>query len=485
MNWRSGLELGVRLINWIWAYDLVRDLPAVRARLGERFLHAVYLHCWDNVRRYSRASSANNHLVGEAAGVYVAAAYLSTLPHARTWRHEARDILEREILQQSYPDGCTREQALGYQFFVLQFYLVSGLIGNWIGEPFSDAYWQRLERMVDFLSRLSAGGNALPLFGDNDDGYVLDLGDDARDPGALLCIGALLWQRPDFRHYAARLRESACWLFGPAAPTRFDAIPDDAPKELSSQAFPDSGYYLLQTGRMSPDERLSVLFDCAEHGYGAISAHGHADALSFTLRAFGQDVLVDPGTYDYYTHTDWRRYFRSTPAHNTITIDDTDQSEILGNFMWGARANARCLRWTPRPDGGTVVGEHDGYRRLPDPVTHRRELELAGHAGILTLRDDIVAAAEHRITLHLHFAEHARLVGQSDHHWVFALPDARVVVELDPRLMAQVFCGSTQPMRGWVSRGYHHKAPAPTLVASMVARGPLQLVTRIRVTHTA
>ena len=122
MNWRSPLELGVRLINWIWALDLIRDSEAISDELWSRIHHAAYLHCWDITRKYSRGSSANNHLIGEAAGVFVAASYFRFFPHSDKWMQQSREILESEIIAQSYDDGCTREQALGYQFFVMQFF---------------------------------------------------------------------------------------------------------------------------------------------------------------------------------------------------------------------------------------------------------------------------------------------------------------------------------------------------------------------------
>src|SRR6185436_14954164 len=154
-------------------------------------------------------------------------------------------------------------------------------------------------------------------------------------------------------------------------------------------AFDDSGYYLLQWGRRQSRDRVSVVFDCGELGFGAIAAHGHADALSVAVRAGGVDLLVDPGTYDYFSFPAWRQYFRSTRAHNTITVDGHDQSELLGSFQWGRRASARRLDWRPRPGGGAVAGEHDGYRRLPSPVTCRRSLDLDRPSRMLTITDEI------------------------------------------------------------------------------------------------
>ena len=109
-----------------------------------------------------------------------------------------------------------------------------------------------------------------------------------------------------------------------------------------------------------------MVFDCGELGFGSLAAHGHADALSVTVRAGGVDVLVDPGTYDYFTFPDWRRYFRSTRAHNTLGIDGVDQSAQLGLVSVGppgrrpaASTGVRVREADPLP------GEHDGYRVLP------------------------------------------------------------------------------------------------------------------------
>lgn len=170
MNWRSPLELGVRLINWAWALDLVRDSGVLDEALRTRLLNSAYLHLWEISRKYSRGSSVNNHLVGEAAGVYIGSTYFHNLKHATRWRARSREILCEEILRQTYPDGCTREQALGYHMFVLQFFLLAGLVGRWSGEDFPPAYWERLEPMFAFVGAMSEGGRTLPMLGDCDDG---------------------------------------------------------------------------------------------------------------------------------------------------------------------------------------------------------------------------------------------------------------------------------------------------------------------------
>ena len=178
-NWVSALELGIRLINWSLAWQL---LGGSRSRLfadedgaafRERWLQAIYEQTRMIAGNLSRFSSANNHLIGEAAGVYVAASTWPLWPQMREWGERCRDILEEECHRQNAPDGGNREQAFGYQTFVLDFLLIAGLAARARGEDFSPVYWRRLEVMIDFLASMTSVAGALPMIGDGDDGYVV------------------------------------------------------------------------------------------------------------------------------------------------------------------------------------------------------------------------------------------------------------------------------------------------------------------------
>ena len=107
--------------------------------------------------------------------------------------------------------------------------------------------------------------------------------------------------------------------------------------------FSESGYYLMGSAFDTPDE-VRLLVDAGPLGYLSIAAHGHADALSFVLNVGDREILVDPGTYAYHTDPAWRRYFRSTRAHNTVGVDEQDQSVQAGNFMWTDHAQRALHR---------------------------------------------------------------------------------------------------------------------------------------------
>jgi len=480
MQWRSPLELAIRVINWTWAIDLIADSGALNEAFQTRLMQSVMLHVWDIARKYSRGSSANNHRIGEACGVFAAASYFPTLPGAAALRDESFAILSAEIGAQTYESGATREQVIAERLFALQFFLAAGVVARRSGRDFAPAYWSRLQRMFAFVRALAEGGPP-PLSGDGDDGYVLDLGDSVSDLESVMQMETALFGGEAVSGHAPRA-ESVYWLLGDSnglGVSNVARLP--AARALESTAFADAGYYLLQWGTPDSADRVSVVFDCGELGFGSLAAHGHADALSVMVRAGGVDLLVDPGTYDYFSFPAWRQYFRSTRAHNTVTIDGRDQSDQLGSFLWGRRANARCLAWKPRDGGGRVDGEHDGYAGLADTVTCRRAIDLDRDSRTLTITDEIAARDIHEIALHFHLADHceARADGADSHLVDIRFRAGRARLRLDPSLMVTLTKGADAPEGGWMSRGYHRRTPATIVSGTIRSKGPITLKTRL------
>ena len=461
MNWRSPLELAVRVINWVWTLDLIRDSGCVTEAIARRVIYAAYLHVWDITRKYSQGSSANNHVIGEAAGSFVACSYFDDFPGAAAWRRESFAILNREIVSQTNPDGGTREHATGYHLFVFELLLIPALVGRRFGEEFPAVFWNRLERMLEFAAAFAEHG-PLPSIGDADDGYVLDLGrsESVRDA---LCSGAVLFERGDFK-VATEAPEPVRWLLGRHAETRFDTLSPAARLRPSSKALAATGYYLLQAPLGDSSEPLSLIFDCGPLGLPPLAAHGHADALSFMLRVSGRDVFVDPGTFDYFSHPEWRDYFRSTRAHNTVSIDGLDQSVQRGLFLWGRHAAVRCRNWQPDENGGTVEGEHDGYSRLADPVMHRRRITMDASKRLIIIRDELEMQGAHDVALAFHLGEGCDPVQTAANVWEIPVGHLAVRLELDSRLTSHVERGSNSG--GWMSRHYHQR----TAISSIFAR---------------
>jgi hypothetical protein len=459
------------LINWSVAWQLLggASSPVFQdgegARFRRRWLDAVYQHAHFVQGHFSLYSSANNHLIGEAAGLFVAALTWPHWPRASAWLAEAKAILEREALLQNAPDGVNREQAVSYQQFGLDLLLLPLLAGRANGKRFSAAYESRIEAMTEYLASIMDAGSNVPMIGDSDDGAVVKLAPGREFCGyrSLLATGALLFRRGDFKAKAGELDDKTRWLFGEGADSAFEEL-DRAHVQLPvRRAFTHGGYYILGCDFETENE-IRLIADAGPLGYQTIAAHGHADALAFTLSVGGKEFLIDPGTYAYHTQGPWRRYFRGTAAHNTVRVDGADQSVSGGNFIWLQKARAGCSVWRSTDGMDVFEGWHGGYTRLPDPVTHRRRITLDKSARRVLVEDRLQMAGEHAIELFFHCSERCRVDRAPDGYRI-SQDERAIFLELPQRqgATARVSCGSIEPISGWVSRRFDMRQPAPTI----------------------
>ncbi|HYM99420.1 MAG TPA: alginate lyase family protein, partial [Aestuariivirgaceae bacterium] len=382
-NWTSSLELAIRLINWSFVWQLIGGQAsplfsnAGGRLLRARWLESIYRHMHFVRGNFSKYSSANNHLIGEAAGLFIAATMWPHWRESKRWARQAGSILEREILLQNCADGVNREQAISYQQFVLDFLLMAALAGRANGHDFSERYWKRIEAMMEFLASIMDARGNVPMIGDADDGFVVGMSQEQRfcPYRSLLATGTVLFRRGEFKVKAGWLDDKTRWLLGPDAETVFKTVTIDEVVLPIRRAFPEGGYHILGSD-FETDREIRLVVDSGPLGYLSIAAHGHADALAFTLSVGGHEFLIDPGTFAYHTEQAWRDYFRGTAAHNTVVVDEQNQSTIGGNFMWLQKANSVCEIWESKIDSDRFAGWHDGYMQLNDRVLHRREIKL-------------------------------------------------------------------------------------------------------------
>lgn len=472
-NWASSLEIAIRLINWSFAWQLIGGLNSQMfsseegIRFRDRWLRAIYQHMHFISGHFSRFSSANNHLIGEAAGLFIGAVSWPFWRQSQAWNTEAKNILEREIHLQNAPDGVNREQTTSYQQFILDFLLISALTGKANKLDFSDTYWKRIEAMLEFLASIMDAGGNVPMIGDADDGYVVRLSQEHNycHFRSLLATGAVLFGRGDFKAKAGALDDKTRWLLGSRAESDFHASQVNSPILPVRRSFPEGGYYILGCDFETGNE-VRLVADAGPLGYLSIAAHGHADALAFTLSVGRREFLIDPGTYAYHTNKVWRDYFRGTSAHNTVVVDGQNQSVIGGNFMWLDKAEAICEQWETGKENDRFVGSHDGYKRLPDPVVHRREILFNKLARRITINDTLSCSRSHHVQLFWHFSEQCDVYVQNGA--IVAKNGKQSIKLLMPNQNTKMNLarGEENPPLGWVSRSFDRKKPTTTAVIS-------------------
>ena len=411
----------------------------------------------------SRGSSANNHVIAEAAGQLVASCAFPWFPESERWRRRSGALLERELVRNTFPSGIGRELASDYQCFVAELGLLAAVEAEASGHPLSPAIWQRLCAMVDSAAALLDERLRPPRQGDDDEGRALLL--DAPAPNrwpSLLALGEALfgrldwWPPVDGRTRAAR--SSAPW---PPGSRDVAGRPAERPSR-----FADAGITLLRTDQ-EQDPEIWCRCDGGPHGYLSIAAHAHADALSVEVRYGGVDILADPGTYCYHGEPAWRSYFRSTIAHNTVELAGQSQSSEGGPFLWLRHASATGDRG---PDDGEVASwtaEHDGYA-----VARPAGAGTAARSGWTGPRAASTSSTRSRrrsrrprwpSTSAPRSRPNSTRPARSCAGPAQPVPGA-ARLELPPRLRWSLHRGETDPILGWYSPGLGRRVPAFTLL---------------------
>jgi hypothetical protein len=453
VHWTSGIELGIRLISWTWVRRLLDGWTGAASLFEDNSacVRQVIRHQEWLTAFVSRGSSANNHVVAEAAGLLVASLAFPWDERSARWEANARRLLGDELARNTFPSGLNREQASEYHGLVLELALVAAAEADAVDRPLDASVWRTITSMLDALAAVVDVEGRPPRQGDADDGFGLVVDDPHWDRWrSLLRTGStLVGARPWWPRVPPTDDVRTAVLTALAARRSIEGRPPSRPFH-----FADAGLTVLRTE--SAVGELWVRADGGPHGFLSIAAHAHADALSVEVRVGGTDVLADPGTYCYHGEPRWRSYFRSTLAHNTIQVGGIDQSESGGPFLWMRHANATVHVAQPN----RWEASHDGYQGLG--VAHRRQVQV-DPTGVV-IRDVLTGLGDAQplaLAWHLGPDVDVLLEGcDAELRW----PTGTAHFHLPAGLLWTAVRGDTDTPLGWYSPGFAAKVPSWSLV---------------------
>ncbi len=472
VHWTSGIEIAIRLISWTWIRRLLDEWPKVgdlfehdETAVGQIGWHQQYLAAFR-----SRGSSANNHVIAEAAGLLTAACAFPWYAQSERWRTVAAGVLETQLEANTFPDGVNREQATDYHRFVCELGLVAAVEADASGHSLGDQTWALLGRMLDAAAAFLDVRGAPPRQGDGDEGRAVVLDDPEREPWQIL-LGtgeATLGSRDWWPALSGSIEAS---LLGALGRRR------DVPRiDRQRQIFPDAGMTILRSrGEDGPE--IWCRCDSGPHGFLSIAAHAHADALSLEVRHDGVEILIDPGTYCYHGEPEWRDWFRSTAAHNTLEIGGESQAESGGPFLWSTDVpTSTTASVAGDRETQTWEGHHDGYRRLACRARHGRHVTLHSPTGRILVVDTIRMrpGATVPVRFYWHVGPAVDVVLDDDRaelSWNLGQHCRTATMSLSPDVSWTLRTGEVDPISGWYSPRFGSRIPAPTLVGEAVLSG--------------
>lgn len=446
--WRL-LEVGLRVQSWVWAYMMMSHSPSLntdfetvwRDSLAEQ---AAFLS------RFLGETSIN-HATMHMQGLFMVGTFLAEHADAPYWRQLAQERLTLCMHDQIRADGIQNELTPHYHTASLDMFGSPYLLAKQTGRPFPNRYRDKLKSMVAFSNATIRPDGRSVALSDSDSG--------AHVWAKVGFIGAICEDEAICEQ--GESSEELLWMLGAEKFTYWlDRMGKESGKEPSTVTFPESGYYVMQ------DAQQYVFFDAAPMG----GAHGHADALHFEWMHRGHLIFGDSGRYTY-QEGEWRRYFKGTSAHNTLTIDGLDQTPYESTQQWGEpEAVVTLHRWTSCEAYDFIDASHNGYTRLAEPITHRRWLLMGKEYPFLLVVDMLEGLGTHQLEQTFHLSHDTQVEIRSDR--ANGIMEAACVYEKDHDKemgLHMYWTGSdgTTPelyiKEGWRSDDYGAKEAIPVL----------------------
>lgn len=211
VNWRCTMDVGIRVANWLVAYDLFKAFGASFDDAFERILaSSVYDHGRHIIRNLEYSPDLrSNHYLSDIVGLLFTALHLPSTDETDMWLAFALQEMGSEMAHEFHEDGSNFEGSTSYHRLSTELMLYGALFAVQMDrsrrdrvksyrctlhhvqpslnsiekqdfdldrdEIFPEWFWERLAKALRFTSDLLHEDGTIPQIGDNDSGRFLKL----------------------------------------------------------------------------------------------------------------------------------------------------------------------------------------------------------------------------------------------------------------------------------------------------------------------
>lgn len=475
--WRN-IETAMRLYTaFLPCLVAFRESEALDRENFSMLLCAICEHGDYLVTHYTNHSRSSNWLTMETTALLQVGVLFPELKRSKAWFKHGYQRVMHELRYSFDNDGVHMERTTIYHMVAAIGYFQACRLCELNGIAVPPYATPALERACEFIMRQIKPDFSNPMIGDADRNDLL-----ARRSDPSLYEGMNLTFDPfdlnEMRAYFRQMYErSGRQDFLYFATGRMQG---KAPAERN-YSMKEAGIHIMRTGWEPEDSYFHV------HGvqleYGERSTHSHNDQGHLELHIAGEDILVDCGRYIYNQSIwkDWRHYFLSVNAHNTLYVDDHEMGTVPGvSRVRGVRTFLH--RFEEREDYAVIDISHNGYVFTDDPIYHRRVVvRLEPDVYVVDDRVTGLALEDHDIRLFFNFAP-GRLSQEEAMRWGYETPKGKryaLTALADTPLETEVLVGSEDPIGGWISYGYATRVPTPQLQLKKQGKAPLRCISVI------
>ena len=411
-NWRCTMDVSIRAANWVISMAYFKDSIFLTREFKFYLIKNIYCHGKHIMDNLEFGSITSNHYLSDIAGLFFIALLLKKHHIGKKWLKFSIAELKSEMKKQVYDDGVDFEASTCYHRLVLElffypvFYYIKGLQGRSNETPkntgekyFGKDFISKLYGLFDFIIYALKPDGRIPQIGDNDNGRFLIFGNsEVLDLRYLLTFAAIFFEDPKFKIEEHGFSRESLWVFGQKGSRAWDTLEGSSLSGIGSRAFKDSGFYIMR------NKKDYLIVSCGPNGQKGNGGHAHNDKLGFELMSDGESIIIDPGTYVYTPAPEWRNKLRSTAFHNTIAVDSHEQNRFKENDLFSLENDARVSvnSWKSASGYDFLDMEHYGYKRLKDPVVHRRQILYDRTDKLWLIKDILSGNQKHSFALYFH-----------------------------------------------------------------------------------
>jgi hypothetical protein len=219
VNWTCAMEVAIRACNWIWLWWAFKEDPTWTDEFHARFLRSIWQHGWYIDRNLEdKGGIRTNHYLSDVVGLLFLGLMFPGFKDAIKWKEFGVKELVRCMTEMVYPDGVSFENSTAYHRLALELFSYSAVLCKRNGVELPSDFWNRIEKMFEFVMCVTRPDGRMPMVGDADDGRFVIFSKyydwDRWDFRYLLSIGAVLFRRKDFKTAGGECHEEVFWLFG-------------------------------------------------------------------------------------------------------------------------------------------------------------------------------------------------------------------------------------------------------------------------------
>ncbi len=351
-TWRT-LDSALRLGWLVSRFSKVTHIKEFEDELWANYLYSIWEHT-DYLRKDD--FDGGNWLAMVTSAVMGIALEFPEFKDNKLWLAYGKDAFEKNVLRDVYEDGKEVEDSPGYVCMAYTGMYSTLKALDEAGVDVNPEVRERLSKTLTFI-----GAVIQP------DGFLPDIGDGGGPLGYDMLGPSRYFDREDILYILTAGKEGA-------------------KPEKASIHFPNGNWSVMRS-EYDPSDWTSARHLVFKSSSGS---HGHLDVLSFTAFGYGRALLIDPGIRSY-EGADVARYVR-TAYHNTICIDDKDQSRGGGKTeKWYSNAGLDYLLATNRPH---------------KEMDHTRDI-LFVKPDYWVVHDVIIGQGDHKCDQNWHFMEDA------------------------------------------------------------------------------